>query len=287
MEQLRFASDEIEVVVLPESGARLHRLRAFGVDLLRTPDDDAVHRSDPIFWGAYVMAPWCNRAAPGPTMVAGRRVDLAPNFPDGTAIHGLVFDRPWTVEGDGSLMVRVADHAGWPWPFEVRARVAVSASAVRLEYALVNTGDAPMPAGLGLHPWFRAPVAVALHARSVYDSNTNAPRVKSPAVGRFDLDRLGPMPEGLDATWTDLGDPPIDLAWPGDGVRATIATNRRELHVAAASPPGKDAIAVEPQTHAPDGLRRLAEDLPGGVALIQPAASLELEIRLRVQRDPH
>ena len=37
----------------PAMGAALHRLRVFGHDLLRTPDDPADHdRDDPFFWGA-------------------------------------------------------------------------------------------------------------------------------------------------------------------------------------------------------------------------------------------
>ena len=105
-EPLVLRSDEMEVVVLPEQGARLHRIRAFGHDLLRTPDDVDAHAADPFFWGAYVMAPWCNRARTGPMAVAGRTTDLVSNFPDGTAIHGQVYARPWELAGDGWLTVR-------------------------------------------------------------------------------------------------------------------------------------------------------------------------------------
>src|SRR3954463_8009098 len=97
---LTFASREVEVVVLPELGARLHRLRFRGVDLLRTPDDVAQHQREPFFYGAYVMAPWCNRLAPGPLDVAARTVDLPTNFSDGSAIHGQVYLAPWQGDRD-------------------------------------------------------------------------------------------------------------------------------------------------------------------------------------------
>ena len=96
MEEVVIADGPLEVVVLPEAGARLHRLRAFGHDVLLTPDDPATHLADPFFWGAYVMAPWCNRIEARPTRIGAREVDLASNFPDGTAIHGQVYARPWT-----------------------------------------------------------------------------------------------------------------------------------------------------------------------------------------------
>jgi len=69
MEALTYASETVEAVVLPDAGARLHRLRVFGHDLLRTPNDPALHRADPFCWAAYVMAPWCNRLEARPIWV--------------------------------------------------------------------------------------------------------------------------------------------------------------------------------------------------------------------------
>ena len=69
---LRLGSDEVEVEILPGLGGRLHRLRAFGRDLLRTPEDLAAYRREPFFWGGFVMAPWCNRIEARPTSVGDR-----------------------------------------------------------------------------------------------------------------------------------------------------------------------------------------------------------------------
>ena len=69
-ERLILASDELEVVALPAMGARIHSIRFRGHDLLRTPATLEQHRADPFFWGAFVMAPWCNRITPGLATVA-------------------------------------------------------------------------------------------------------------------------------------------------------------------------------------------------------------------------
>ena len=121
MDIRRFADADVEVEVLPELGARLHRVRAFGHDLLRTPDDPATHRDDPFFWGGYVMTPWCNRIEAAPVDVGGHRIALGSNFPDGTAIHGQVYVRPWQPAGDGALPIDGGgDGDGWPWPLHGR-----------------------------------------------------------------------------------------------------------------------------------------------------------------------
>jgi hypothetical protein len=51
--------------------------------------------------------------------------------------------------------------------------------------------------------------------------------------------------------------------------------------VAVATPTSLDATAVEPQTHAPWGLRRLAAGDPDGLALLGPGEVLGLELRGR------
>jgi Aldose 1-epimerase len=118
---LRWEDDDIVAEAVPGVGGRLNRVRGFGVDLLRTPPTAAVHREDPFFWGAYPLAPWCNRATTDPFVVAGRRVELPVNFPDGSAIHGEVYGARWDAL-DASTLGIEAGGGGWPWRYEVRAR---------------------------------------------------------------------------------------------------------------------------------------------------------------------
>lgn len=281
--ELVLGGDELEVVVLPELGGRIHRIRAFGADLLRTPHDVGVHDRDPFFWGAYLMAPWCNRIRPAPTRVAGRIVDLRANFPDGTAIHGQLTSRPWVVQADGALTVDGGGD-GWPWSYGVAALAQVSGTVLTLDYRLRNASHEPMPAGIGLHPWFVRPVHVRIPAAEVYASNSDSPTVPAPVSGRFDLRQLGAPALGLDGTWTRLATPRIDLEWRGSGVRARLEVDAPRALIALASPETIGANAVEPQTHAPDGLRRLLAGEPEALDLLAPGHELRLGLRLTVER---
>lgn len=282
MEELRYASDEVEAIVLPVLGARLHRLRAFGHDLLRTPSQLGAYAREPFFWGCFVMAPWCNRIATQPVQVGGRRVALTANFSDGTAIHGQVYNRAWQAEADGALTI-MAGADEWPWAYEVSQRVSVVGPVLRIGLELVNRSDEPMPAGMGLHPWFRRPLQAAIHGRGVHPDNTDsAPRPDAPR-GRFDLHRLGAVPDGLDATWTQAASP-LGLAWPNLGIEARMHIEAPAINVVAASPSELDAIAIEPQTHAPHGLRRLLGGEPGGLAMLRPGGSLRLGVVIEFGR---
>lgn len=285
MEELWVSGDEVEAVVLPSVGGRLHRLRVFGQDLLRTPDDPEVHLRDPFFWGSYVMAPWCNRIEAGPARVGRRTVALGSNFADGSAIHGQVYARAWEVVGDGELRISVADD-GWPWSYEVVQRIDARATSLRMNVTLVNRSDEPMPAGIGLHPWFRRPVLVAIRGDAVYASNADSRAHPDPVRGAFDLRRMGEMAPDIDATWTHLADPTVELQWPTLGVAAIMSIESPTLCVVAASPGSLDAIAVEPQTHAPQGLRRLVNGEPDGLAMLDPGQALELAVELAFERTP-
>lgn len=281
---LRFTSDSLEAAFLPELGARLHRLRAYGHDVLRTPEEvDAYHR-EPFFWGSFVMAPWCNRVAARPAKVGSRTIDLTPNFPDGTAIHGQVQRRPWELVAPGLLRVSGGGD-GWPWPYEVTLGIEVDAATLRMTHRLTNASDEPMPAGIGIHPWFRRPLSVAFAAERVYPSNIDSASEPMPVSRAFDLRRLQEIPPDLDATWTELRSPDVaDLSWPGLGIAATMRATPHVAYLCAASPAPFRAVAIEPQTHAPDGLRRLLTNEPGGLSLLAPGGTLRLDVELAFRR---
>jgi aldose 1-epimerase len=275
LEQVVISSEHLHIVVLPGVGARLHELTVRGEQLLKTPPVVEEHRRDPFFWGAYVMAPWCNRVEPGPAEVLGETVDLVPNFKDGSAIHGQAYATAWEQTSDTSFAL---DHGGdgWPWPYRVEIDYLVEGLHLTVRQRLVNRASSPMPGGLGLHPWLTGNPPLTIRAASAYPTNIDPPAVPLPVNGDLDMRQVRTLTLGLDATWVDLDDPAVVIAFPGIGVRAILRSESPTLHIVAANPDDRDAVAVEPQTHAPQGLRRLVRGEPGAMAVIQPGQSLEL-----------
>lgn len=281
---LTIADGPIEVELLPDVGARIHRLRVFGHDLLRTPDDPSAHLRDPFRWGAYVMAPWCNRIPAAPMRIDGQLVNVASNFADGTAIHGQVYAKPWQVRPDGTLWAHGGGD-GWPWRYESTLRFSLIGAVLQVEQSLTNLAAAPMPAGLGLHPWFRRPLEVRIDAAQVLPSNTDPAAKLAPVSGSLDLRAMRPMPDDLDAAWLDLGDPAVELRWPALGLTASLrARSEAGICIVAASPRALDAVAVEPQTHLPQGLRRLLDGEPAGLLPLAPRATMRLTTGLAFAR---
>lgn len=276
-------SDEVVATVLPDTGARLHALEVFGVNLLRTPPDPSLHIRDPLHWGAYHMAPWCNRIATGSVTGYARPVDLRPNFPGGYAIHGQLLRVPWTPMPDGALSVAGGGDR-WPWTYRASVRLAANGPTLRVDYRLENTSDAAMPGGIGLHPWFKRPLLVRVPARQVFPDNTVCDDLPQPVEGALDLRAATALPADIDATWTDLDTPAIELAWPQDRIAATMTIRARQAVVVGANPTRLDATAVEPQTHAPHGLERLQHRRPYAIDLIAPGETLTLGLAIAFRR---
>jgi len=279
------ATDYLEVVVLPEVGGRLHRVRAFGIDVLRTPDDPAEHLVDPFFWGGYPMLPWCGRVASGLMRIDNELIDLPANQAEGWAIHGQAYEAPWEVLDESRLRF-TGGGEGWPWSYEAQMFFAVDAAALAVDLKLKNTSDEPMPAGIGLHPWFAGPPLLRIPADLAYDDNTMSSPLPVPVAGTYDLRKLRELEVGLDSAWTGLTDRRVELSWPDHGLRAELSaiSSANLVFVAAHLAGHVDAIALEPQTHAPQGLRRLVNDEPDPILRLASGDTLRLTITLAFSR---
>lgn len=291
MRRVAIESRAIRAEVLPDLGARLDRLTVFGQDLLRTPNEPLAHREAPFHWGGYVMAPWCNRIEPGPTRVGGRTVDVASNAADGSALHGQVLAAAWDELTDGRFVIE-GGLDGWPWKYRSSIRFGTLDRSPRratliIEQDLSNLDHQPMPGGIGFHPWFRVPLDVRIDAARVLPSNLGSDGRLEAVAGDFDLRVMRAMPAGLDATWVDPGDPAVELVWPDLGLIATLHVESSVGRcIVAASPSDIDAVAIEPETHAPQGLQRLLDGASHGLQWLAPGATMHLTTRIHFRRLP-
>ena len=78
-------------------------------------------------------------------------------------------------------------------------------------------------------------------------------------------------------------DPAVELVWP-QRAQATMHVDSSSTFIIAASPRTVDAIAIEPQTHAPYGLRRLLAGESGGLTLLAPHETLSLVALLEFEQ---
>jgi galactose mutarotase-like enzyme len=287
MDALRLRSDELEVLVLPWIGARMHSITAFGELVTHTPDDLHAHELAPYHWGGYHMAPWCNRITPGVYDVAGRELELAANFDDGSAIHGFHIDTPWESAGHDTFVAEGGGGDGWPWQYAIAVTYGVLGPTLSVRYLLTNLSDSPMPGGVGFHPWFRVPTRLRIPSATVFPDNTSTAALPDEVSEQFDLRRPAPLAPGIDACWADLHPPVLTMWWDELGITLDYSGRRTDagsVLAVAAHLPQVGGAAVELQTHAPAGLRRLLDAEPYPLDLLAPGAALQLHLDLTFSR---
>ncbi len=228
-------SGPARLVVSPEQGGRIMALTVDGVDLLVTPEVDDHN------FGCFPMAPWAGRVRHGTFDFDGQRYQLPLNDPP-HAIHGTVRDHPWTEDGDGVISAPLLP----PWPFGglVVQRFGLAPDALHLTME-VHAADEAMPVSCGWHPWWSRrlgrgePLQVELDADAMYARDDDH-------IQTGELVPVGPHP--WDDCFTELGDRPAVLRWPG-AFAVTLATSCRCV-VVFDEP--EDAICVEPLSDPPD-----------------------------------
>lgn len=234
-------ADGARLTVDAAAGGRITSLVVAGHELIVTEG------YGPVRWGCYPMVPFAGRIRDGRFRFAGRDVALPLNLPP-HAIHGTVFERPWTVVGPDTLSIDL----GPAWPFAGRVHQRFGLHAGGLEVALTLEADVPMPGAIGWHPWFRrtltGTVGHPLAASGPVDLHVDAEwmYVRGPdGLPTGELTPPGPRP--WDDCFTGLRSAPR-LTWPG--VLALELRSSADHWVVYDE--SDDGVCVEPQTAPPD-----------------------------------
>lgn len=299
MDLVVLANDRLRLEVSPDIGGSIASLAAWidgsWLPVLRPTPADALSRGRSSPFASYALVPWSNRVRDARFRFDGRDVQLRPNTAERHAIHGEVRDHPWRIESREahglslSFDSRDRKDIGFPFPFTSTLSFSVNGPTASMGVSVTNAGNAPMPAGVGFHPYFlralRVPgeePLVRMNAPEVYGELL--PRDAAAPVGPdldFRLDRpLGGRPiDHCFAGW----DGRAEIRWPASGVRAALEASEPFRHVVLYSPPAEPFFALEPVSHANDGFNLLASGIPGsGVRVLEPGETLDGIVRLTV-----
>ena len=166
MSVIQLSVGDTRVDVAPDVGGRVANITHRGVDLLIGPQHSTA--SSPLAWGCYPMVPWCGRIGNGQFSWDEWDIHLELNAGN-HAMHGTVFDVPWTVDAVTDRRVQMScslARRGWPFKGEVLHVIDIEDGHVSM--ALEVRAYEAMPVQIGWHPWFVKPVALATTFTSMY-----------------------------------------------------------------------------------------------------------------------
>jgi len=256
--------------------------------------------------GIPILFPFPNRIPQGRFTWRGRehRMDVnergRPNHN-----HGLVRARRWDVgsleDGDGaavtmSIALDEIPDAMRQYPFPCRLGVTVSLrdGALGHDVVVTNTGDASMPMGYGIHPWFppalgtdRAATEVRIPASRRWELADKIPTGRTlPAEEAFDLRRWRALgTQEYDDVFTDIarredGWSEAVVRYPDAGVEVVVEASREFREWVLFADPARDAIAVEPYTCVTNAVNLEPAGVDAGLIVLEPGASWQASVRL-------
>jgi aldose 1-epimerase len=181
-EAVVLSAGSLEARLKPEIGGRMTHLRHRDLGEILVPTPDAAF--EPLNWpkaGAYPLFPYHNRVKGAAFEHDGKHVALVPHPALATdTIHGPAHRRPWKVENASkdaaNLVLDYAADEDWPFVFRAGQGFRLFPDRLEITLTLINTGNSPMPGGLGWHPYF---------------ATSRMSRVETDACLRWPTDEIG------------------------------------------------------------------------------------------------
>lgn len=275
--------------------------------VLSEPPNDASLLERPSRYGVPIMYPYPNRIREGRFTFGGReyRQPIANRGPH--AIHGVTQRRAWTVDAQGAdadgAFCRASVSTGespddvWPWRSRITFEYRLRERSLLMRAEAQNTGDAPMPMGFGIHPWFDVPFGPG--------GSRQAMEVRAAADRFWQLDEtlcttglIEPAEAGFDTReWRAIGDHFIDDVYtglrlddgwftaefrdPASGRRVAVRSDDRFREHVIFAPRHNQAVCLEPYTCTTDAFNLAARGLDSGMVVLEPgqgwAGSMVLE----------
>ena len=278
--------------LVPHAGGRVSALRLEGasgnvVDILHPYPEDFF---DPIRWakgGIYPLMPYSNRIAQAVVQVKSESFPLRPH-PDASphSLHGNAQAQAWqaTQQSSGSAILTLDSPAGsaWPWHYTARMRFELDASQLSVHLELRNVDAHAMPAGIGLHPYFRHNPSALL----TYNATTLWPTTSEYLAGaprELQADEKYAIPRHLPSGgltdyvsgWNGIA--VVDLP---DGAKLNMLADPVFGHLVVHRPDAPLYLCLEPVSHVADGFNLANQGVPDtGTQLLEPGESMSGTIR--------
>lgn len=276
------------VTILPDYGASLHAFeiplagKSFNIiDNYASKEEADQHITT--WYKSARLSPFVCRIAEGRYQFQGHEYTFARQFADGSAIHGLLADKPFRLLGrfaDNKLASATFryhyqhDDPGYPFHYNCEVRYTLhSNSVLQIETILLNLDDRTIPIADGWHPYFTLGGVIddyelQIAAQSMLEFNQQLI-----PTGRLLHNDTFAKPASLKGHTLDncfaldiqQGAPCCQLHNPQNGLTLTFYTNGQYPYLQLYTPDHRKSIAIENLSSAPDSFNNGI-----GLTLLEP-----------------
>ena len=288
-QRLTLRAGMLEAQLLPAVGGSIvrfdHIKEGQRRPLLRGTDAEI---TDVLDAGCFPLVPFVNRIRGGQFACDGRQIRLSANMAgDKSPIHGQGWKASWTVvksDATSAELVFRHDTGEWPWDYEARQTIALDESGLSLRLSCRNLAAAPMPCGLGYHPYYPCAADTVLDTRVESAWTVDAavlPVENVPATGRYDLCGRRICGQGLDNGF-DGWNGSAEIRWP-DRAAALQLQSPDAGRFQVYSPAAGGIFVAEPVQNANAALNAAQDQWPSlGILLLEQEQERVLNVRFNV-----
>ena len=288
--QVKIATGTSSFSIFPGMGATLNELILGGKTIFRAAHSDTqIQQLTREAFNGTQLFPFPNRLKGGKYTYHGTSYELPPNEKGpGHALHGLVYDQCFQIidtdpEGFIKTALLLEGHPGYPFAVHVINEMTLSPDALSIKTEVKNVGKSQAPVGHGWHPYFSG------------SGNIDACKLKLPSKHCLEVDSTL-IPTGQFLPFDDFNDSrllsgtqldtcleinpylgSIQFENPMEGFIIGIETNGYD-YLQVYTPPGRDCIAIEPQSCAPDAFNNRL-----GLIELKPEESRSFHMRIALK----
>lgn len=263
--------------MMPEYGASVRSMEFLGASgwkpvLVAAPDQSTDALSSGLFW----MLPFANRARNN----CLHEIRLYPNTAEPLALHGVAFQRPWSVIAQDdvsvSLMMRSADGDA-PYQFAAGLELRLEGSSCTAELWMRNEARHEIPAGLGAHPYFpRLPdTQVQFSATHFFlEGPDHLPTDAISLPPELDFAVMADLPKSWRNNAYGGWNGRAVISQPTLGYRISMIADEGLRELMLYTDPTLPRFALEPQSHTSGATQQLVSAPQVGLSVLHPGQTL-------------
>jgi aldose 1-epimerase len=298
--RLREDSSGTEAEVLPSFGALLHAFKIrMGTSLFNVIDHydslDQLKKQLDTSYKSSKLSPFPCRIGEGKYTHAGNRYEFLNKFIDGSAIHGLLYNKSFSIleqhaGNDSAFLLLNYEYRkdDDQYPFDYTCRVAYTLfteGVLQVETTVTNKSKVPIPMADGWHPYFRLGGKVDewlmyFNAASMVEFDKQLlPTGRLLHYDHFNVPMtIGPME--LDNCFLirhKTGEPVCELFNPFNKLKVSFIPGSTYPYLQIYTPPHRQSIAIENLSSAPDSFNNKM-----GLTILEPGDSQSFDLQYRL-----
>ena len=286
----------IQVRILPDAGAILHEfsipLGNRRIQVINNYQNQAdLKRHHLSFYKSAKLSPFVCRISEGRYEFDGNTYEFRNKFNDGSAIHGILADKPFTVleksvaEDSASILLGYhykKEDPAFPFEYKINIRYTLKASGrLDLETTVINLSPVRIPMADGWHPYFNLEGRVNDWLLSFHSRKKLAFDDKLIPLGHIvEMDKFySPVQIGAETfdncflLEPDSGTAAATLENPENGLRLSFFPDNNYPFLQIYTPEDRLSIAIENLSSAPDSFNNKL-----GLIILEPGHSQSFNV---------